>query len=77
MRREVTQRSNQSEATLQDTLNITDWDTFQRSFHDNVNMFTEAVVKFIGKLVDNYVPKATFRTFPNQNLFVHLLTEIL
>ncbi len=53
--REVMRWSDQSVATLQDALNITDWDLFRHSSGDDVNVFTEAVVGFIGKLVEDCV----------------------
>ncbi|KAK1803349.1 hypothetical protein P4O66_004123 [Electrophorus voltai] len=45
-----------------------DWDMFRRST-DDVSEFTEAVVVFIGKLVDNMIPRTTIK-FPNQNPWV-------
>ncbi|KAK1788979.1 hypothetical protein P4O66_015871 [Electrophorus voltai] len=33
---------------------------------DDVSEFTEAVVGFIGKLVDNTIPRTTIKKFPNQ-----------
>ncbi len=62
--------SDQSVATLQDALDVTDRDMFRRSSHDDINMFTKAVVGFIGKLVDDCVPRITIRTLPNQKLWV-------
>ncbi|XP_027027375.1 uncharacterized protein LOC113659026 [Tachysurus fulvidraco] len=46
-----------------------DWDMFRRS-SDDVNMFTEAVVGFIEKLLDDTLQKTTIRTFPNQKPWV-------
>lgn len=59
---------------LQDALDDTDWDMFQRS-SDDINVFMEAVVGFIGKLMDDTVQKKTVRTFPNQHLAL-VFTEI-
>ncbi|KAI5629002.1 gastrula zinc finger protein XlCGF28.1-like [Silurus asotus] len=69
VQREVTRWTDQSVAALQDALDDADWDMFRRS-SDDVNMFTEAVVGFIGKLTDDTVQKTTIRTFPNQKPWV-------
>ncbi|KAK3526575.1 hypothetical protein QTP70_030713 [Hemibagrus guttatus] len=37
---------------------------------DDINVFTEAVVGFIGKLADDTVQKTIIRTFPNQKPWV-------
>ncbi|KAK1784267.1 hypothetical protein P4O66_003708 [Electrophorus voltai] len=42
---------------------------FQHST-DDVSEFTEAVVGFIGKLVDNMFPRITIKKFPNQKPWV-------
>ncbi|RXN37493.1 hypothetical protein ROHU_002010 [Labeo rohita] len=41
-----------------------------RNSSDDVNVFTEAVVGFIGKLADDTALKTTIRTFPNQKPWV-------
>ncbi|KAI5093844.1 epidermal growth factor receptor kinase substrate 8-like protein 3 [Silurus meridionalis] len=69
VQREVAHWTDQSVAALQDALDYADWDMFRRS-SDDVNMFTEAVVGFIGKLADDTVQKNTIRTFPNQKPWV-------
>lgn len=56
-------------ADLQDALEDADWDMFRRS-SDDVNMFMEAVVGFIGKITDDTVHKTVIRTFPNQKPWV-------
>ncbi|KAI5090955.1 hypothetical protein C0J45_19816 [Silurus meridionalis] len=66
---EVASWTEQSVAALQDALDDADWDMFRRS-SDDVKMFTEAVVGFIGKLADNTVQKNPIRTFPNQKPWV-------
>ncbi|XP_008297714.1 GTPase IMAP family member 8-like [Stegastes partitus] len=53
-------------AALQDALETADWDMFQHSSGDDVSLFTEAVVGFIGKLVEDTIPKRTIRELPNQ-----------
>ncbi|KAK3546380.1 hypothetical protein QTP70_026166 [Hemibagrus guttatus] len=55
--------------TLQDALNDAEWDMFWHSSED-INVFTEAVVGFIGKLADDTVQKTIIRTFPNQKPWV-------
>ncbi|KAK1783932.1 hypothetical protein P4O66_023099, partial [Electrophorus voltai] len=72
VQREVTCWTEQSVATLQDTLDDADWDMFQCST-DDVSIrpeFTEAVVGFIGKLVDHTIPRTTIKKFPNQKPWV-------
>lgn len=66
MHREVARWTDQSEATLQDTLETTDWIMFQDSSGNDIRLFTEAAVGFIGKLVDETVSKIMIRMFPNQ-----------
>lgn len=68
VQREVMQWTHQSEASLQDALN--DGDMFQHSSYDDMSMFTEALMEFIGKLVDNTVLEVTIRMFPNQKPWV-------
>ncbi|KAK1796931.1 hypothetical protein P4O66_000895 [Electrophorus voltai] len=67
--REVKRWTDQSVAALQDALDDADWDMFWRST-DDVSEFTEAVVEFIGKLVDNTIPRITIKKFPNQKPWV-------
>ncbi|KAK1790998.1 hypothetical protein P4O66_002021 [Electrophorus voltai] len=50
----------QSVAALQDTLDDTDWNMFRHST-DDVSKFTEAVVGFFGKLVEDTIPRATIK----------------
>ncbi|KAK1791169.1 hypothetical protein P4O66_002197 [Electrophorus voltai] len=56
-------------AALKNALDDADWDMF-RCRTDDVSKFTEAVVRFIGKLVDNTIPRATIKTFPNKKPWV-------
>ncbi|KAK2852938.1 hypothetical protein Q7C36_008139 [Tachysurus vachellii] len=69
VQREVTRWTDQLVATLQDALDDADWDMFRLSA-DDVIMFTEVVVGFIGKLADDTVQKTTIRAFPNQKPWV-------
>ncbi|KAK1785730.1 hypothetical protein P4O66_019081, partial [Electrophorus voltai] len=61
IQREVACWTDQSVAALQDALDDADWDST-----DDVSEFTEAVVGFIGKLVDDTIPRTTIKKFPNQ-----------
>ncbi|KAK1793638.1 hypothetical protein P4O66_012012 [Electrophorus voltai] len=69
VQKEVTRWTDQLVAALQDALDDADWDMFRRST-DDVSEFTEAVVGFIGKLVDDTIPRATIKKFPNQKPWV-------
>lgn len=69
--REIQLWSEQSESLLQDVLDSMDWDMFRRSSDDSIKEFTETVLAFIGKLVDDVVPKVTTRTYPNQKPWVN------
>ncbi|RXN19906.1 hypothetical protein ROHU_025425 [Labeo rohita] len=69
VQREVARWTDQSVATLQDALDDADWDMFRLS-SDDINVFTEVVVGFIGKLTDDTIQKMTIRTFPNQKPWV-------
>ncbi|KAK1806971.1 hypothetical protein P4O66_005464, partial [Electrophorus voltai] len=65
VQREVARWTDKSVAALQDALDDADWDVFRRST-DDVSEFTEAVVGFIGKLVDDTIPRITIKKFSNQ-----------
>ncbi|KAK1788618.1 hypothetical protein P4O66_002690 [Electrophorus voltai] len=69
VQREVTCWTDELVAALQDALDDMDWDMIWCSI-DNVSEFTEAVVGFIGKLVDNTIPRTTIKIFPNQKPWV-------
>ncbi|KAK1798026.1 hypothetical protein P4O66_000522 [Electrophorus voltai] len=62
VQREVARWTDQSVAALQDALDDAldeaDWDMFLHST-DDVSKYTKAVVGFIGKLVDDTIPRAT------------------
>lgn len=70
VRREVACWTDKLVAALQDALDDADWDMFRNSSDDDVSVFTEAVVGFIGKLAEDTVEKKTIRTFPNQKPWV-------
>ncbi|KAK1803718.1 hypothetical protein P4O66_021122 [Electrophorus voltai] len=69
VQREVARCTDQSVDDLQDALDDADWDMFRRST-DDVSEFMEAVVGFIGKLVDDMIPRTTIKKFPNQKPWV-------
>ncbi|KAI4874581.1 hypothetical protein NFI96_006056 [Prochilodus magdalenae] len=45
-----------------------------QSCSDNIDLSVEAVVGFVGKMVENMVPGTTFRMFPSQKLWVDKFT---
>ncbi|KAK1798157.1 hypothetical protein P4O66_000651 [Electrophorus voltai] len=67
VQREVKRWTDQSVAALQDALGDANGDMFWCSTND-VSELTEAVVGYIGKLVDDTIPRATIKTLPNQML---------
>ncbi|KAK1803647.1 hypothetical protein P4O66_020754, partial [Electrophorus voltai] len=69
VQREVARWTDQSVAALQDALDDAAWDMFRRST-DDVSEFTEAVVGFIEKLVDDTIPRITIKKFSNQKPWV-------
>ncbi|KAK3565359.1 hypothetical protein QTP86_007116 [Hemibagrus guttatus] len=58
-----------SRHSQEDALHDTDWNMFRR-ISDDINVFIEAVMGFIGKLADVTVQKTIIRTFPNQKPWV-------
>ncbi|KAK1788604.1 hypothetical protein P4O66_002679 [Electrophorus voltai] len=50
-----------------DALDDVDWDMFRRST-DDVSEFTEAVVGFIGKLVDDTIPRITIKPWVDRTI---------
>ncbi|XP_041841970.1 uncharacterized protein LOC121640325 [Melanotaenia boesemani] len=68
--RKATRWTDQSEATLQGALESADWDMFRSSAGGDIEEFTEAVMGFIGKLVEDTTPKRIIRAFPNQKPWV-------
>ncbi|KAL6474343.1 hypothetical protein MHYP_G00179040 [Metynnis hypsauchen] len=43
---------------------------FQYSSDGDLHLFADSVVSFVGKLVDDSIPKVIVRTFPNQKPWV-------
>ncbi|KAL6455680.1 hypothetical protein MHYP_G00355310 [Metynnis hypsauchen] len=56
--RAVARWTDQSVETLQDALDDVDWDMFQYSSDGDLHLFADSVVSFVGKLVDDSIPKA-------------------
>lgn len=54
--REIGHWTDQSVAALQDRLNDIGWEMFRHS-SDDIDMFTEVIVGYIGKLMDDTVEK--------------------
>ncbi|KAK3562769.1 hypothetical protein QTP86_007092 [Hemibagrus guttatus] len=65
VQREVTCWTDQSVAALQDALDDADWDMFRCS-SDDINVLTEAVVGFVGKLADDTVKKNNQNDFSDE-----------
>ncbi|KAK1804161.1 hypothetical protein P4O66_020205, partial [Electrophorus voltai] len=61
VQREIACWTDQSVAALQDALDDADWDMLRPS--TDVSEFTEAIVGFIGKLVEETSPRATIKKF--------------
>ena len=68
--REVIRWTGQSEAALRGALDSVDWDMFRFSSGGDINELTEAVVGFIGKMVEDATPIYPIRTLPNQKPWV-------
>ncbi|KAL6455335.1 hypothetical protein MHYP_G00362290 [Metynnis hypsauchen] len=68
--RAVARWTDQSVETLQDALDDVDWDMFQYSSDGDLHLFADSVVSFVGKLVDDSIPKVIVRSFPNQKPWV-------
>ena len=58
--------SDQSESTLQDCFDHTDWDMFQVASENNIDEYTDTVTKFIRRCIGDVVPTVTIKTYPNQ-----------
>ncbi|KAL3048831.1 hypothetical protein OYC64_008335 [Pagothenia borchgrevinki] len=60
--RTVQRWSKESDSALQDCFASTDWSVFE---DNNINTHTDTVICYIGKCIDDVVPKVTVQTFPN------------
>ena len=69
MTRTIQRWSDQSDSALRDCFSTTtEWDVFK---DDNLNTNTDWVICYIGKCIDDVVPRITVRTFPNEKPWVN------
>jgi hypothetical protein len=64
--RSIQRWSNQSDSTLQYCFNHVDWDMFQVSSDNNMDVYADSVSGFIRKCIRDVVPTVTIKTFPNK-----------
>ena len=69
--REVRIWSEDADFMLQDCFQHTDWEMFRHASGNNINEFSDSVVGFISKCIDDVVPKKTVRTYPNQKPWIN------
>ena len=60
--------TNERDSTLQDCFGHVDWNMFRIASNNNIDEYDDSVSEFIRKCVDDVVPIATIKTFPNQKL---------
>ncbi|XP_053290725.1 uncharacterized protein LOC128450974 isoform X2 [Pleuronectes platessa] len=60
--------SDQSDSALQDCFSMTEWCVFQ---DDDINTYTDAVICYISKCIDDVVPRISVQTFPNQKPWIN------
>ncbi|KAI3372128.1 hypothetical protein L3Q82_006984 [Scortum barcoo] len=67
--RTIQQWSDQSDSALRDCFSTTEWCVFKDT---DINTYTDAVIGYIGKCIDDAVPRITVRlTLPNQKPWVN------
>ena len=64
--REVHHWSDQSDSTLQDSFDNTDWEMFCKASNNNTDEYADSVTGFIKKCIEDVVPTKTVRVYPNQ-----------
>ena len=57
---------------LQDCFDHVDWDMFRIASNNNIDEYADSVSEFIRKCIDNVVPIATIKTFPNQKPWISM-----
>uniref|UniRef100_A0A8C7VNF9 N-end rule aminoacyl transferase C-terminal domain-containing protein n=1 Tax=Oncorhynchus mykiss TaxID=8022 RepID=A0A8C7VNF9_ONCMY len=62
--------SDQSDSTLQDCFDHVDWDMFRTASNNNIDEYADSVSEFIRKCIDDVVPIAKIKTFPNQKPWI-------
>ena len=55
---------------LQDCFDHVDWDMFCIASNNNIDEYADLVSEFMRKCIDDVVPIATIKTFPNQKLWI-------
>ncbi|CDQ92407.1 unnamed protein product [Oncorhynchus mykiss] len=68
--RSVQRWSDQSDSTLQDCFHHVDWDMFRIASDNNIDEYADSVSEFIRTCVEDVVPIATIKTFPNQKPWI-------
>ncbi|KAI3359191.1 hypothetical protein L3Q82_002720 [Scortum barcoo] len=66
--RTIQQWSDQSDSALRDCFSTTEWCVFKDT---DINTYTDVVIGYIGKCIDDVVPRITVQTFPNQKPWVN------
>ena len=56
--------------TLQYCFHHVDWDMFRIESNNNIDELADSVCEFIRKCIDDVVPIATIKTFPNQKPWI-------
>ena len=70
MTQEVRRWTTESEEMLCDMLSDMNWEMFRDNADNDVSVFMDVVTSFVATLIDNVVPTAMVKSFPNQKLWV-------
>ncbi|XP_051537628.1 uncharacterized protein LOC127431288 [Myxocyprinus asiaticus] len=63
--------SDQSDSTLQDRFDHTDWEMFRSASDDDIELYADSVMCFIRTCVDEVIPTRTVRIYPNQKPWIN------
>ncbi len=63
--------SDQSDAILQNCFDHVDWDMFRAASDDDVEAYSDSVMCFIRKCIEDVVPKKTILIYPNQKPWIN------
>ncbi len=63
--------SDQSDATLQDCFDHVDWDMFRAAPDGDIEAYSDSVMCFIRKCIEDVVPTKTIRIYPNQKPWIN------
>ena len=69
MTRSIQKWSDDADAKLQDCFASTVWNMFRDS-SDGIEEYTTSVTGFINKCIEDVIPTATVRTYPNQKPWI-------